>query len=100
MSQTDKRDDESPAEDSAATPMPSPSEKEKNGIRKEAAPDKAAKRSLPPILDHFNARDLKTLIRCSIAFWVATILIFINPSLLEFGQAVSVLWTYISYAPR
>ncbi|CAM1505978.1 Fc.00g116150.m01.CDS01 [Cosmosporella sp. VM-42] len=44
-------------------------------------------KTLPPWLDHFNAHDLKVLLRCWIAAWVATLLIFINPSLHSIGQA-------------
>lgn len=42
---------------------------------------------LPPWLDHFNARDLQALFRCSVAAWVATLLIFIGPSLSSIGTA-------------
>ncbi|GAM88660.1 hypothetical protein ANO11243_066940 [Dothideomycetidae sp. 11243] len=45
------------------------------------------KRRLPGLLDHFNARDLKTLCRCSMAFWVASLLIFIDKALLDIGKA-------------
>jgi hypothetical protein len=45
------------------------------------------KRKLPPFLDHFNARDLKILFRCSVAFWVASLLIVIEPTLKTFGNA-------------
>ncbi|OJJ48234.1 hypothetical protein ASPZODRAFT_62480 [Penicilliopsis zonata CBS 506.65] len=45
------------------------------------------KRELPPWLDHFNARDLKTFFRCWAPAWVACLLMFINPVLREFGQA-------------
>lgn len=45
------------------------------------------RRKLPGWLDHFNARDLKVLFRCSVAAWVASLLIFIRPSLLEIGTA-------------
>lgn len=43
--------------------------------------------SLPFWLDHFNKHDLKTLFRCVVAVWVAMLLIFIHPSLEDFGQA-------------
>lgn len=49
--------------------------------------DKKPKGQLPEWLDHFNARDLKELLKCSIAAWVTTILIFINPTLRILGQA-------------
>jgi hypothetical protein len=45
------------------------------------------KKKLPPFLDHFNARDLKILLRCSVAFWVASLLIVIEPTLTTFGNA-------------
>lgn len=45
------------------------------------------RRKLPGWLDHFNARDLKDLFRCSVAAWVASLLIFIGPSLREIGTA-------------
>ncbi|KAK6004302.1 hypothetical protein QM012_009152 [Aureobasidium pullulans] len=44
-------------------------------------------KKLPPFLDHFNARDLKILFRCSVAFWVASLLIVIEPTLKTFGNA-------------
>lgn len=43
--------------------------------------------TLPPWLNHFNAHDLKTFFRCWAAAWVATLLIFINPTLTNLGQA-------------
>jgi len=46
-----------------------------------------SKRRLPPFLDHFNARDLKTLCRCSIAFWMASLFVLIEPTLQTFGNA-------------
>lgn len=45
------------------------------------------KRKLPPFLDHFNIRDLKILFRCSVAFWVSSLFIFIDSVLSTFGQA-------------
>lgn len=50
-------------------------------------PTAKARRKLPGWLDHFNARDLKVLFRCSIAAWIAAILIFITPSLSVIGTA-------------
>lgn len=44
-------------------------------------------RNLPQWLDHFNRRDLTTTLRCTIAVWVASLLMFINPSLQRFGQS-------------
>ncbi|KAL6893256.1 hypothetical protein GGI43DRAFT_174792 [Trichoderma evansii] len=45
------------------------------------------KRSLPSWLDHFNGNDLKTLFRCSVAAWVAALLIYIGPSLDSIGSS-------------
>ncbi|KAK4937412.1 hypothetical protein LTR10_021949 [Elasticomyces elasticus] len=45
------------------------------------------KKGLPGWLNHFNARDLKTLFKCSIAVWIATLLFLINPTLVAYGQA-------------
>lgn len=42
---------------------------------------------LPAWLDHFKAHDLKIVFRCWAAAWVATILIFIRPALVNIGQA-------------
>ncbi|KAJ5223474.1 hypothetical protein N7468_008016 [Penicillium chermesinum] len=56
-----------------------------------AAPSAAAKPKsqwkLPSLLNHFNAADLKTLFRCSVAAWVATLMIFIHPALNTIGIA-------------
>lgn len=49
-------------------------------------------RKLPPWLDHFNARDLKVLFRCSVAAWVASLLMFIGPSLHAIGTATFFAW--------
>lgn len=46
------------------------------------------KRRLPPLLDHFNARDLKELFKCSIAVWILTLFIVIDPVLRAEGQAM------------
>ncbi|KEF54742.1 uncharacterized protein A1O9_09184 [Exophiala aquamarina CBS 119918] len=46
------------------------------------------KRRLPPLLDHFNARDLKELLKCSIAVWIITLFIVIDPVLRAEGQAM------------
>ncbi|KAF2145862.1 uncharacterized protein K452DRAFT_349248 [Aplosporella prunicola CBS 121167] len=52
------------------------------------AKNKKPKKVLPDWLNHFNARDLKTLFKCSIAVWIAAVLMFINPVLKSYGQAV------------
>lgn len=49
-------------------------------------------RKLPSWLDHFNAHDLKVLFRCSVAAWVASLLMFINPTLRVIGQATFFAW--------
>lgn len=46
------------------------------------------KSRLPILLDHLNSKDLKLLFKCSLAAWVMTLLIFINPALKVIGQAV------------
>jgi hypothetical protein len=45
-------------------------------------------RKLPPLLDHFNRKDLQTLTKCVVAVWTYTLFIFINPTLRATGQAV------------
>jgi hypothetical protein len=45
-------------------------------------------RKLPLLLDHFNRKDLQTLVKCVLAVWVYTLLIFITPTLRAIGQAV------------
>ncbi|KAJ2968825.1 hypothetical protein NQ176_g8992 [Zarea fungicola] len=49
-----------------------------------ASPPKT--RNLPQWLDHFNRRDLTTTLRCTIAVWVASLLMLIHPSLFRLGQ--------------
>ncbi|KAH6892939.1 hypothetical protein B0T10DRAFT_481127 [Thelonectria olida] len=44
-------------------------------------------RKLPPWLDHFNAKDLKRLFKCSLAVWIMTLLIIINPTLKAIGRS-------------
>ncbi|CAI0654532.1 unnamed protein product [Colletotrichum noveboracense] len=43
---------------------------------------------LPAWLDHFNAKDLKVLFKCSLAVWILTLFIFIKATLAVTGQAV------------
>ncbi|KAJ5777025.1 hypothetical protein N7520_000271 [Penicillium odoratum] len=52
-----------------------------------ASPTTKTGRKLPAWLDHFNARDLKVLFRCSVAAWIASLLIVISPSLETIGTA-------------
>ncbi|KAH7311422.1 hypothetical protein B0I35DRAFT_452695 [Stachybotrys elegans] len=42
---------------------------------------------LPAWLDHFNKHDLKIVFRCWVAVWVSFLLIFIQPALVDIGQA-------------
>ncbi|KAH7142812.1 hypothetical protein B0J13DRAFT_50985 [Dactylonectria estremocensis] len=44
-------------------------------------------KKLPKWLDHFNANDFKVFFRCWAAVWVATLFIFINPTLNHIGLA-------------
>ncbi|KPM38860.1 hypothetical protein AK830_g7716 [Neonectria ditissima] len=53
----------------------------------DSAKSGAARRKLPPWLDHFNAKDLKKLFRCCLAVWLMTLLILITPTLKVLGQA-------------
>ncbi|GAD99554.1 hypothetical protein PVAR5_8269 [Paecilomyces variotii No. 5] len=55
-------------------------------IEKEDVPEKH-RQLIPGWLDHFNARDLKTLFRCWAAAWVACLFILISPTLRELGTA-------------
>ncbi|KAF9884969.1 hypothetical protein FE257_000879 [Aspergillus nanangensis] len=48
---------------------------------------KDRRRRRPAFLDHFKPRDLKIFFRCWIAVWVASLLIFITPSLVAIGSA-------------
>lgn len=43
--------------------------------------------TLPGWLDHFNKHDLKIVLRCWVAIWVASILMFIGPALHSIGIA-------------
>ncbi|CAI7646711.1 unnamed protein product [Penicillium glandicola] len=68
-----------------ASPLASNGERSPSPVN--ATPAHKAGRKLPGWLDHFNARDLKVLFRCSLAAWVASLLIFITPSLSAIGTA-------------
>lgn len=50
------------------------------------------KRRIPQWLDHFNMKDLKILFKTSLAVWITTIFIFINPTLEFLGQAAFFAW--------
>ncbi|KAF5006961.1 hypothetical protein FDECE_6677 [Fusarium decemcellulare] len=61
---------------------------------REAADDEEASfrafsdpKKIPAWLDHFNAKDLKILFKCSLAVWILTLFIFINDTLRLLGQA-------------
>jgi hypothetical protein len=45
-------------------------------------------RKLPELLNHFNAKDLKVLFKSSIAVWILTIFLLIDPVLEAEGQAL------------
>lgn len=49
---------------------------------------KQRRKKLPSWLDHFNGPDLKALFKSSVAVWIGTILIFIDPVLNSYGQAL------------
>lgn len=57
---------------------------------------------LPAWLDHFNAKDLKVLFKCSLAVWILTLFIFIKATLAVIGQAVFFGWwdSCILFFPR
>jgi hypothetical protein len=76
----------------AATPATglAPEDPKLNGYFLSSNPVKT--RQLPAWLDHFNARDLKTLFKCSLAAWIMTILILINPTLRVLGQSAFFGW--------
>ncbi|KAJ4113383.1 hypothetical protein NW765_010981 [Fusarium oxysporum] len=42
---------------------------------------------LPAWLDHFNAKDLKILFKCSLAVWILTLFIYISDTLRVLGQS-------------
>lgn len=71
-----------------------PKSKQENSMGDEEASFHAfnSPKKLPAWLDHFNARDLKILFKCSLAVWILTIFIFINDSLRVLGQAAFFGW--------
>jgi len=73
-------------------PIRSPDGLEGNSFFEVPGSSASKKRRLPPLLDHFNARDLKELFKCSIAVWVITLFIVINPVLRAEGQAMFFGW--------
>jgi len=52
-----------------------------------AAAKATGKKQVNPFFDHFNSRDLKIWFRCSVAFWVNSLFVFIQPTLTAFGAA-------------
>jgi hypothetical protein len=59
----------------------------------QAAKPGVKKSKLPALLlDHLNEKDLKDFFKCSLAAWICTIFIFINPTLRTFGQAMFFGW--------
>ena len=64
----------------------SPEREKMDAIARTPTAQKTQK-TLPPFLDHFNAHDLKILFRCSVAFWVASLIFLIEPTLQTFGSA-------------
>jgi hypothetical protein len=55
-------------------------------------PSSSTGRKLPTWLDHFNAKDLKKLFKCSLAVWIMTLLIIINPTLKVIGRSAFLGW--------
>ncbi|KAI5457584.1 hypothetical protein BGZ63DRAFT_364563 [Mariannaea sp. PMI_226] len=53
----------------------------------DATKPSSMRKSLPPWLDHFNAKDMKTLFKCSLAVWIMAVLMLIGPCLRAIGRA-------------
>jgi hypothetical protein len=79
-----------PSSDSASPGLPDGIEN--NSYFDSANASSPKKRRIPPWLDHFNAKDLKELAKCSIAVWIVTLFIVINPVLRTYGQAMFFGW--------
>lgn len=75
-----------------AGPGPSPAPSAEAAVPVKSGTTAKSHRKLPAWLDHFNARDLKVLFRCSVAAWVASLLMFIGPSLHQIGTATFFAW--------
>lgn len=58
-----------------------------NGATPKQPPTPPKTQTLPSWLNHLNGNDLKTLFRCSVAAWVASLLIYIGPSLHSIGSS-------------
>jgi hypothetical protein len=69
-----------------------PPEKIENPYLVNGTQSQHSKRKLPPMLDHFNAKDLKRLFKCSLPVWIQALLIFVNPTLKVMGSAAFVGW--------
>lgn len=65
---------------------------EDNSFFTSANASRPKKRRFAPLIDHFNAKDLKELFKCSMAVWILTIFIFIKPILRAEGQAMFFGW--------
>ncbi|KAM4063648.1 protein (fungal and plant) [Hirsutella rhossiliensis] len=77
-----------PAEDNAPSPQENAAglqDREAGLKHEEAGPKRQL--TLPAWLDHFNSHDLKIVFRCWAATWVASILIFLGPTLRSIGVA-------------
>jgi hypothetical protein len=57
-----------------------------------AAESRPPERKLPDWLDHFNSKDLKKLFKASVAVWILTVFILIDPTLQVIGQAPFLGW--------
>jgi hypothetical protein len=44
-------------------------------------------RVVPEWLHHFNTKDQKTQFKCSVAVWIATLFLLINPTLVTYGPS-------------
>ncbi|KAH8658600.1 hypothetical protein BGZ61DRAFT_371066 [Ilyonectria robusta] len=53
----------------------------------DATKPSSASKSLPPWLDHFNAKDIKRLFKSSLAVWIMAVLMLIEPCLRAIGRA-------------
>ncbi|RDW66627.1 hypothetical protein BP5796_09376 [Coleophoma crateriformis] len=89
---------EAPKLDEPAQPDAEP-EAIQNPYFPDVYPPQNSKRTLPPFLDHFNARDAKKLLKSCVAVWIQTILILINPTLQVLGQAAFVGCLVLFLAP-
>lgn len=61
-------------------------------LNQDGTPKKEASPWLKHFRSHFNLKDLKVLFKCSIAVWIYSLFIFINPTLRTFGQTTFLVW--------